>query len=100
MDFFSCRNLSKSFGKELVLDQVNLSFPSRGIVSIIGPSGCGKSTLLNCLLGLDEFKGEVYFKDKLIEDFSSFRNKNTGVIFQNFHLFEYLSVEENIKLFP
>ena len=100
MDFFSCTNISKSFGNEKILDKVNLSFPSFGIVSIIGPSGCGKSTLLKCLLGLDDFEGVVKFKDKEITNFSTFRNKYTGVIFQNFHLFEYLSVEENIKLFP
>ena len=99
MDFFGCRNLNKKFGEEEVLVDCSLSFPSSGIVSITGPSGCGKSTLLSCLLGLDECEGEIYFKNRKIEDFSYFRNKYTGVIFQNFHLFEYLDVEENIKLF-
>ena len=99
MNFFSCKNLSKSFSEEIILENINISFPSYGIVSIIGPSGCGKSTLLNCLLGLDSCEGEILFKGKKIKSFDKFRNKYTGVIFQNFHLFEYLTVKENITLF-
>ena len=99
MSFFSCHNLSKSFNDEVVLNNVNISFPCSGIVSITGSSGCGKSTLLNCLLGLETCQGEIYFNDKKITDFDTFRNKYCGVIFQNFHLFEFLTVEENITLF-
>ena len=99
MNFFSCKNLSKSFNQEKILEDINISFPSFGIVSIIGHSGCGKSTLLNCLLGLEACEGTIYFKGKKIKSFDEFRNKYTGVIFQNFHLFEYLTVKENITLF-
>ena len=99
MTFFGCRNFSKSFDKEIIFENVNLSFPECGIISIMGKSGCGKSTLIKCMLGIEKSEGEVIFQDKVVKDFSSFRNKYTGLIFQNFNLFEYLSVEENIKTF-
>ena len=99
MTFFGCRNFSKSFDKDLIFENVNLSFPECGIISIMGKSGCGKSTLIKCMLGIKKSEGEVIFQDKVVKDFSSFRNKYTGLIFQNFNLFEYLSVEENIKTF-
>lgn len=100
MVFFGCKNFNKSFGQDLIFENVNLSFPESGIISIMGKSGCGKSTLIKCLLGIEKCEGEVIFQDEVIKDFSSFRNKYTGLIFQNYNLFEYLSVEENIKTFP
>ncbi|MDY2574376.1 MAG: ATP-binding cassette domain-containing protein [Bacilli bacterium] len=100
MVFFGCKNFNKSFGQDLIFENVNLSFPGSGIISIMGKSGCGKSTLIKCLLGIEKCEGEVIFQDEVIKDFSSFRNKYTGLIFQNYNLFEYLSVEENIKTFP
>lgn len=99
MDFFSCYNLSKSFANDQVLKKVNIKFPNHGIVTIFGSSGCGKSTLMNCLLGLEKADGKIVFQNKEIKDFATFRNKYTSVIFQNFHLFNYLSIKDNIRLF-
>ena len=100
MNFFCCKNLSKRYHDQIVFENVNIVFPSFGLVSIVGRSGSGKSTLINCLLGLEKSnQGEIYFNGNKIIDFDDFRNKNCGVIFQNFHLFDYLSVKENILLF-
>lgn len=99
MSFFSCRNLSKSFDGNPVLEQVNIDFPSHGLISIMGASGSGKSTLIHCLLGLEKCEGDVYFRNKKIRNFADFRNRYTGIVFQNFHLFDYLTAEENICLF-
>ena len=49
MSFVEIRNLSKSFGKNVVLDDVDLDIEKGQVVAIIGPSGTGKSTLLRCL---------------------------------------------------
>ena len=100
MTFFGCKNFTKSFDRDLIFENVNLSFPECGIISIMGKSGCGKSTLIKCMLGIEKCSGEVIFQDEIIKDFSEFRNKYTGLIFQNYNLFEYLSVEENINTFP
>lgn len=99
MSLFSCRKIKKNFEKEVILEEVNIDFPSHGIVTIMGPSGCGKSTLINCLLGLETFDGKVYFLNQEIKNFEEFRNKYAGIIFQKFYLFEYLTVKENIELF-
>ncbi len=99
MEFFSCEQLKKSFDREVIFEDISISFSSHGITSIMGPSGCGKSTLINCLLGLEKCQGNIKFQGKIIKNFDEFRNRYTGIIFQSFHLLEYLTVKENITLF-
>lgn len=99
MDFFVCKNLVKEYGSHVIFDNVSISFPSKGLISIVGPSGCGKSTLINCLLGIETCKGEVFFQEHKIKNFEKFRNKYATIIFQSFNLFEFLTVEENITFF-
>ena len=99
MEFFSCQHLKKSFDQEVIFEDISISFSDYGITSIMGPSGCGKSTLINCLLGLEKCQGSIRFQGKAIDNFDDFRNRYTGIIFQNFHLLEYLTVKENITLF-
>ena len=61
-------------------------------VCIVGPSGCGKSTLLRIIVGLEKpTSGEVIFKGKN-------SNPKVAMVFQNFALFPWLSVKENIEL--
>lgn len=102
-------NITKKYklenGKErVVLDNISLSFPSNGFVSVIGKSGSGKSTLLNMISLLDEpTNGCVYFNGKNINKFNlkekeNYRNKNIGIIFQHYHLLENESVIFNIML--
>ena len=94
------------FGKEktLVLDKINLDFKKNEMVFILGKSGSGKSTLLNIIGGLLEVdSGRVMLDDKDITKFSNkmlcnYRNNMIGFIFQDYHLIEYMSVIDNIKL--
>ena len=83
-------DLSKSFGKQKVLDNVNLNINKGEVVCIIGPSGSGKSTLLRCLNLLEEpDSGKIYFKghDLTSKDtnLDKLRTK-WGMVFQNFNL--------------
>ena len=97
---------SFKFGKEktLVLDKINLDFKKNEMVFILGKSGSGKSTLLNIIGGLLEVdSGRVMLDDKNITKFSNkmlcnYRNNMIGFIFQDYHLIEYMSVIDNIKL--
>jgi len=101
-------NVCKSFkfgkNKVLVLDKINLDFKKQELVFILGKSGSGKSTLLNIIGGLlDVDSGKIMLDDRDITNFSdsmlcNYRNNMVGYIFQDYHLVEYMSVMDNIKL--
>lgn len=99
-----CKNLTKKFGNLLVLDNISLAIEPHKTTVVIGPSGCGKTVLIKHLIALlRPSSGEVYFKDKRIDDASD-RELNRirasyGFLFQGGALFDSLSVTENI-LFP
>jgi iron complex transport system ATP-binding protein len=57
-------SISASFGKRLIFQDLNLSFPAAKWISIVGPNGAGKSTLLKVLAGLLKFEGEVFLHQK------------------------------------
>lgn len=93
------RGISKSFGSNIILDNVDLSiYPGEAVV-IIGPSGTGKSTILRIIAGLlDADAGEIYVRGErrvgLIED----GNDPIGIsmVFQQAALFDSLTVAENV----
>lgn len=96
------RNLSKSFGKLKVLDDVSFNINKGEVVCIIGPSGSGKSTLLRCLNLLEEpYSGQIIFEDKDLTSKDTNLDKlrtKMGMVFQNFNLFNNLNVIENCTL--
>ena len=85
------------------LDGINFTLPDKGLIYIIGKSGSGKSTLLNLLGGLDSITtGSINvhgfdLSTASESDLYSYRSNNVGFIFQDFHLLDDLTVEENIK---
>ncbi len=97
-------NLSKSFGTNLVLDDISETINQGEKVVIIGPSGSGKSTFLRCLNLLEQPTG-----GHILIDGEDICNKKTninlvrrkvGMVFQNFNLFPHLTVLQNITLAP
>ena len=93
------KNIRKDFGKRTVLKDVNFDVHEKEVVSIIGSSGSGKSTLLRCINLLEKpTSGQVLIhgKDVMSGDISlvSLREK-VGMVFQQFNLFNNLSVLEN-----
>lgn len=96
------KNLKKSYGSLVVLNNVNITIQENEIVTIVGPSGAGKSTLLQLLSTLDRPDGgEVLFKEKPIHNLSgkavsNFRNRHIGFIFQFHHLLPEFSALENV----
>jgi len=93
------KNIRKDFGKRTVLKDVNFDVHEKEVVSIIGSSGSGKSTLLRCINLLEKpTSGQVLIhgKDAMAGDISlvTLREK-VGMVFQQFNLFNNLSVLEN-----
>ena len=100
----SVRNLVKKFGDLTVLDGVSTDiYPGEKVV-VIGPSGGGKSTFLRCLNCLeDPTSGQVIFDGVDIADVRvniNIHRQNMGMVFQQFNLFNNLTVLENITLAP
>ncbi len=98
------RNVFKSFGEHKILNGVDLDIEEGRITAVIGKSGTGKSVLLKNIIGIMKpDKGEIFFRDKDIvkmnkEELLEIR-KNIGYLFQDAALFDFMSVEDNIK-FP
>jgi ABC-type polar amino acid transport system ATPase subunit len=98
------KNLHKSFGKIEVLRGIDYHVKKGEKIVIIGPSGSGKSTFLRCMNLLEEpTSGEIWFDGKLITDPKANINKvreHMGMVFQNFNLFNNLTIIDNITLAP
>jgi NitT/TauT family transport system ATP-binding protein len=86
----------KAWGKELkVLDDINLTLQEGEIVGLLGRSGCGKSTLLRIIAGLiPPTNGDIMYLDQRVTGPAS----GIAMVFQNFALFPWLTVLQNVKL--
>jgi polar amino acid transport system ATP-binding protein len=96
--------IRKSFGSELVIDDLSLVVPEHTATVLIGASGSGKSTLLRCINLLETIDdGEIFLDGQEISDptinVDTVRRK-LGMVFQSFNLFPHKSVLENITLSP
>jgi polar amino acid transport system ATP-binding protein len=97
-------NLRKSFGDEVVLQNISLSVPVHTATVFIGASGSGKSTLLRCINLLDGIDDGVIKLDG--EDItdptvkSDQVRRKLGMVFQAFNLFPHMTVRQNITLAP
>jgi len=93
------KQISKSFGNNVILDQVDLTIYRGEALAIIGPSGTGKSTILRIIAGLTApDSGEIYIQGQkrvgLIEDAED--PVGIGMVFQQAALFDSLTVEQNV----
>ncbi len=97
-------NITKSFGENVVLENVSTTVNKGDIIAIIGSSGCGKSTFIRMLNLLEKptegkiFVGNTDLTDKKI-NINEVRKK-VGMVFQHFNLFPNMTIMENITLAP
>ena len=103
-ELLTIEHLKKSFGDNVILDDVNLTVKQGEVIVIIGPSGCGKSTLLRCINALEPIQeGQILLDGEKIEpkskNLTQLRQK-IGMVFQSYELCPHLSVLDNIMLAP
>lgn len=97
MEKLTIRNLSKSFGVAEVLHNVSFTVKDGEFLSILGPSGCGKTTILRILIGLEKADGGEILKDGVNITNIPSAQRRMGIVFQNYALFENMSVKRNIE---
>ncbi len=100
----SVKHLKKKIGKINVLKDISFDVEKGDILAIVGPSGSGKSTLLRCLnmLGVPT-SGKIIFEgvNLISKDVNlSLVREKMGMVFQQFNLFDHLTVMENLTLAP
>jgi multiple sugar transport system ATP-binding protein len=104
MEQIKLRGIKKSYGKEMAVQDVDLTVNPGEFLTILGPSGCGKTTMLRAIAGLEEpDEGEIQFGDRIV--FSRKQgviippeNRNVGFIFQSYALWPHMTVEQNVTL--
>ena len=90
------KNISKSFDKELVLDDLNLYIRENEFLTLLGPSGCGKTTTLRILGGFTSpDQGKVIFDGQDITKLPP-NKRQLNTVFQKYALFTHMSIAENI----
>ena len=98
------KHVTKTYKEQKVLDDINISFPSTGLITIEGVSGSGKSTLLNLIGGIDKpSEGSIYINNIQLNKLNNkeldyIHDKYVGFIYQQYNLIEYLSVKDNLKI--
>jgi ABC-type sugar transport system ATPase subunit len=89
-------SLSKSFGSNVVLKALDLTFPERKFVTLLGPSGCGKTTLLRLIAGLERASGgAILFGGERVDHLPP-GERNIAMVFQSYALYPTMDVAANI----
>jgi multiple sugar transport system ATP-binding protein len=93
------KNLKKSFGDVVAVNNVSLEVKDGEFLVLLGPSGCGKTTVLRCIAGLEKpDEGEIYIGNTLVNELSP-TERNIAMVFQSYALYPHMTVFDNIA-FP
>jgi multiple sugar transport system ATP-binding protein len=89
--------VKKTFGDNLVLNNINLEVKNGEFCVIVGPSGCGKTTLLRILAGLEDVtEGEIYIDNALVNNIPPSK-REIAMVFQDYALYPHMTVKENMS---
>jgi ABC-type polar amino acid transport system ATPase subunit len=98
------QGIRKSFGDNVVLDEIDLTIDRGEAVVVAGPSGSGKSTMLRCINGLEPIdSGEIRFAGQSVPNAGKAiyaLRARIGMVFQQFNLFPHKTVLENVTMAP
>jgi multiple sugar transport system ATP-binding protein len=88
--------VTKKFGENIVLRDIDLEVLDREFLVLVGPSGCGKSTLLRLIAGLEEVTdGSIYLSDRQINHLPP-KVRDIAMVFQSYALYPHMTVYNNI----
>ncbi|MBW7983079.1 ferric ABC transporter ATP-binding protein [Enterobacillus tribolii] len=94
--FVELRNVTKRFGTNTVIDNINLAIPRGEMVTLLGPSGCGKTTVLRLVAGLEKpSEGQIFIDGEDVTQ-RSIQQRDICMVFQSYALFPHMSLGENI----
>ncbi|MFP5407584.1 MAG: ABC transporter ATP-binding protein, partial [Gammaproteobacteria bacterium] len=100
MSRLSLRGLTKAYGKQTVVDHIDLTLTEGEFVSLLGPSGCGKTTTLRMIAGLEmASEGQILIGGRDVTNLSA-ADRDVSMVFQSYALFPHMSVLENVMLAP
>ncbi len=89
-------NISKTFGQFQALQPINLELPKGQFTALLGPSGSGKTTLLRIIAGLEHADQGQIFLDQQDVTRQPIKDRQVGLVFQNYALFRHMTVADNI----
>jgi multiple sugar transport system ATP-binding protein len=90
--------ITKRYGEQVVLRDINLQVEDGEFLTLLGPSGCGKSTLLRIIAGLErQYSGSVRIGGDLVDSLKP-KERNIAMVFQSYALYPHMTVEKNIAL--
>ncbi len=92
-----CENICKKFRSKTVLEDVSFTVNRGEFLSLLGPSGCGKTTILRMLIGIEHPTSGRIFKDGRDITDAAPKDRNIGIVFQNYSLFPNMDVYHNIS---
>ncbi len=96
MSFVEFRGVSKTFGRTLAVEELDLSIAQGEFFSLLGPSGCGKSTTLRMLAGfIAPSTGSIFVNGRDITALPP-EKRDIGIVFQNYAIFPHMTVFDNI----
>ena len=95
-DFLVLKNITKAFGKSVVIDNLDLTIKRGTMVTLLGPSGCGKTTILRLVAGLESpTSGQIFIDGEDVTK-SSIQNRDICIVFQSYALFPHMSIGDNV----
>ncbi|MEH0832516.1 ferric ABC transporter ATP-binding protein [Pectobacterium cacticida] len=95
-NFVELKHVTKRFGNNTVIEDLNLAIPQGKMVTLLGPSGCGKTTVLRAVAGLEKpTEGQIFIDGEDVTE-RSIQQRDICMVFQSYALFPHLSLGENI----
>lgn len=95
-NFLVLKNVTKRFGKSVVIDDLSLTIKRGTMTTLLGPSGCGKTTILRLVSGLERpTSGQIFIDGEDVTK-SSIQSRDICIVFQSYALFPHMSIADNV----